>query len=114
MAAAVVTLATAAIYYVTRGSSSPSVKEPAAPATPAAQTAPIENPDQFFNIPDGAPTVCDLMPKNENNQFELEISAIQRLSPDTLKVSLKFPNPDWLMGLPNAKHMKIFKPAEGD
>ena len=29
---------------------------------------------EYFNTPEGTPTVCELMEKNEDNQFELEIS----------------------------------------
>jgi len=72
----------------------------------------VENPDQFFNVPEGVPTVCDLAEKNENNQFELEISAKERLSADVLKITFKFPNPEWYIGLPVAQHIILFKPAE--
>ena len=76
----------------------------------------VDNPDQFINIPEDAQTVCKLMEKNEDNQFSLEISEKRQLSPDTLFLKLKFPNPEWTMGLPISKHMILFKPpqAEGE
>ena len=76
----------------------------------------VDNPDQFINISDGAQTVCNLMEKNENAQFSLEIAEKKQLSPDTIFLKLKFPNPEWIMGLPIARHMIFFKPpqAEGE
>ena len=76
----------------------------------------VGNPDHFINIPEGAHTVCNQMEKNEDNQFSLEIAEKRQISPDTIGFKLKFTNPKWTMGLPIAKHMKIFKPpqAEGE
>jgi len=76
----------------------------------------VDNPDQFINISEDAQTVCKLMEKNEDNQFSLEISEKRQLSPDTVFFKLKFPNPEWTMGLPISRHMIFFKPpqAEGE
>jgi len=60
----------------------------------------VDNPDQFINIPEDAQTVCKLIEKNVDNQFSLEISEKRQLSPDTLFLKLKFPNPEWTMGIP--------------
>ena len=56
------------------------------------------------------------MEKNENGQFSLEIVEKKQLSPDTVCFKLKYPNPEWIMGLPIAKHMVFFKlpQAEGE
>ena len=56
----------------------------------------------FIKIPDDAQTVCNLMEKNEDAQFSLEIAEKRQISPDTIFMKLKFPNPDWIMGLPIA------------
>ena len=34
----------------------------------------VANAADFFNVPEGASTVLDKMSKNEDNQFEMEIS----------------------------------------
>ena len=70
----------------------------------------------FIKIPDDAPSVVKLIEKNEDAQFSLEIAEKTQLSPDTILLKLKFPNPDWIMGLPISKHAKFFKPpqAEGE
>ena len=54
------------------------------------------------------------MEKNEDNQFELEISEKRQLSPDTIFFKLAFPNPEWVMGLPLCQHMILFKPAANE
>lgn len=76
----------------------------------------VANAAEFFNVPEGASTVLDKMSKNEDNQFEMEISEKVQLSPDTYRFTFKFADPEWLMGLPLAKHMIFFKPpqAEGE
>ena len=44
--------------------------------------------------------------------FELEISAKERISPDSIWLTLKFPNPEWILGLPTAQHLIFYKPAD--
>ena len=68
----------------------------------------------FIKIPDDAPSVCNLMEKNENAQFSLEISEKRQISPDTIFLKFKFPNPDWILGLPIARHLIFFKPPEAE
>lgn len=72
------------------------------------------NISEFISIPQGAQTVCELIEKNEDAQFSLEIAEKRQLSPDTIFLKFKFPNPDWIMGLPISKHMTFFKPAEAE
>ena len=57
-----------------------------------------------------------MIEKNEDNQFELEVTEKKDISPDTILLRFKFPNPDWVIGMPVSNHIKIFsKPAnEGD
>ena len=69
--------------------------------------------DQYFNIPEGARTVCNTAKLNADNQFEMEISDIKQMSPDTIWMSFKFDSPDLIMGLNIAMHMIWFMPYEG-
>lgn len=52
-----------------------------------------------------------MVPKNEDNQFDLEIAEKTQLSHDTWLFKFAFPNPEWVSGLPTCQHIKIFKPA---
>lgn len=71
---------------------------------------------EFIKVPDDTQTVCNLIEKNEDAQFSLEIAEKTQISPDTILLKFKFPNPDWVMGLPISKHAKFFRPpqAEGE
>ena len=64
----------------------------------------------FFEVPEGSTTLLDTIEKNEDNQFRLPISEKIQLTHDTFKIVLKFPNEEWLMGLPLAYHMTFFAP----
>jgi len=70
----------------------------------------VVNPADYFNVPEGAQTVVNLAEKNQDGMFELEISWIKRVSPDTIRFTLKFPNPNWILGCPTAMHLMICKP----
>ena len=56
----------------------------------------------------------ELIEKNEDNQFELEIVEKKQISPDTYLFKFGFPNPEWLPGLPLAKHFKLFMPGANE
>ena len=63
---------------------------------------------EFFVVPDGAKTVIDLIDKNEESQFWLEVSAKKNISADTIQLSFKFPEQDWILGGAVAEYVKIF------
>ena len=66
------------------------------------------DPATFFNNPEGAQTVCELAEKNEDNQFTLAISELENISHDCIRLRLQFPNPEWIIGMPVANHIKLF------
>ena len=66
----------------------------------------------FYKNPEGAPTVAKLAERNEDNQFSLKISSITDFNHDTIIMRFEFPDPEWIIGMPVANHIRFFKPKE--
>ena len=64
--------------------------------------------NEFFAVPEGAKTVKDLITKNEQNQYELEVSAKKNISHDTILLTFKFPDPEWILGGNVSEHVLIY------
>ena len=69
---------------------------------------------EYLDHPSCIPNVLRSIPKNDLNQFELEIETKKWISPDTILFRFKFPDPTMLLGLPIANHLKIFMPLPAD
>jgi len=63
---------------------------------------------EFFAIPEGAKTVKDLIEKNEESHYFLELSEKKNISADTIKMTFKFPDPEWTIGATVSQHLLIF------
>ena len=64
--------------------------------------------NEFFAIPEGAKTVKDLIEKNEESRYDLELIAKKNVSADTILMTFKFPDPEWILGATVAQHIRIY------
>jgi NAD(P)H-flavin reductase len=78
-------------------------KDEAPKATPG-----VYSKSEFITVPKDAKTVKDLAERNEDDQFEFTLSAKKNLSPDTIQLTFKFPNPEWTIGATVSQHLRIF------
>ena len=70
-------------------------------------------PQSFFTDAEDAQTLLNLAEKDDMNTFRLPITEKEDISPDTIRLRLQFPNPEWVSGLPICHHIKIFnEPTE--
>ena len=69
---------------------------------------------EFFTIPEGAKTVAALIDKiSDDNKYYLEISARKQITHDTILLTFKFPEDDWIFGSLVSQHVSIFnKPGD--
>ena len=68
----------------------------------------------WYQTPEGVPTVFDLMEKDSEGFFDLPITEKTQISPDTYIYKVGFPNPEWMMGLHTCEHMSFRVPAEAN
>jgi NAD(P)H-flavin reductase len=62
-----------------------------------------KNPENLFALVD----------KDEDDQFPLKVIANEKLNHDTYKITLEFPNPNWISGLWAGGHFKMHVKVDG-
>ena len=75
--------------------------------------APPKVDKTHFFIPDPANQTLELIQKDENDQFQLELMEKVHISHDTFKFTFKLPEYDQVMGLPVGGHV-FFHITVGD
>lgn len=67
-----------------------------------------------YFIPQLEKSTFELIQKDENDCFELELLEKIQISPDTFKFSFKLPSPDQVIGLPVGGHVFFHIPDPSD
>ena len=68
--------------------------------------------EQFDN--EAGPSILKNGKKNKNGYFDVEISKKDRLTHDTYYYKLKFPNKEWISGLPAGSAIQLAAPDPED
>ena len=63
----------------------------------------FEHPDNLFAKSE----------KDENDQFPLKVIGKEKITHDVYKITLEFPNPEWIAGLAPSAHFKMHLQIDG-
>lgn len=57
--------------------------------------------------------MCNLVEKDEDDQFSLKVIKKEKMSHDTYLIELEFPNPEWISGLWPGGHFVMHSTIDG-